>query len=292
MKITFLGTSCMMPTKDRNAAGILLQYEGENILIDCGEGTQQQLRKIKASPSKITKILITHWHADHVLGLPGLFQTIAASTPDKELELIGPKGSKKTLTDLLKPFKLKIKVKVIEYKKPLQYEKFKIEALKLDHTTTCLAYSIVENDKRKLNLDYLKKFDLTQNKILGDLQKGKSIKYKGKTIRPQNATFLKKGRKLTIILDTKICNNTTKIARDSDILICESTFSDKEKDIAEEYFHLTAKQAAQIAKKSKSKQLILTHFSQRYPSIILLEKEAKKYFKNTKAVKDLDVISF
>ena len=293
MKITFLGTACMMPTKDRNATGILLQHEGENILIDCGEGTQRQLRKIRAPPTKITKILITHWHADHVLGIPGLFQTIAASCQEKEIELIGPKGSKKALSDVLKPFKYSsnLKVKVTEYKKPLQYEKFKIEALKLDHTATCLGYSIIENDKRKINLAYIKKFGLTQHKILGDLQKGKTIKYEGKTIRPENATTLIKGRKLSILLDTKVCNNATKIAKDADLLICESTHADQEKAHAEEFKHLTSKQAAQIAKKAKAKQLILTHFSQRYADITLLEKEAKKIFKNTKAVKDLDVIS-
>ncbi|MCX6711860.1 MAG: MBL fold metallo-hydrolase, partial [Candidatus Woesearchaeota archaeon] len=118
MKITFLGTSCMVPTKDRNHISILLNYKNENILIDCGENTQRQLKIANVSPTKITRILITHWDGDHVLGLPGLIQTLAANEYNKTLQIYGPKGSKEMVSNMLKTYNMKDKIKlsVIEVK--------------------------------------------------------------------------------------------------------------------------------------------------------------------------------
>lgn len=293
MKIIFLGTSSMVPTKERNQTSILLQYEGENILIDCGEGTQRQLRLANVHPANIDKILITHWHADHVLGLPGLLQTASTSVKDKEIYVYGPKKTKekfKKITEV-SPYRQSLKVYVEENKMMIQSDKYSIESLYMDHSAPCLAYSFKEKDKRKINLEYTKKFGLIQHPLLGELQKGKTITYQGKKITPAKATTVKKGLKVTIILDTLMCDNAIKIAKESDILICESTFSKYEEELAKEYKHLTAEQAALIAKKAKVKQLILAHFSQRYQDIKELEEEAKTIFKNTLAVKDLEQIS-
>lgn len=292
MKLTFLGTSSMIPTKERNAFSILFRHENENILIDCGEGTQRQLRLINFSPAKLTKILITHWHGDHVLGLPGLLQTLAASNYNKTLEIYGPKNTKifmKRIMDLfINQDKININIKEINkdgafYKSEL----LSIKASKLEHTTFCLGYSIIENDKRKINLDYLKKFGLTKHPLLGELQKGKTITYKEHKITPDKATIIKKGIKITIITDTKLCSQCYSLASKSDLLICESTFMASLKNKASEYKHLTTQQAALIAKKSKSEKLFLTHFSQRYKDSKEIELEAKKIFKNSYLTKDL-----
>ena len=292
MKITFLGTTSMIPTKERNAFSILLSYESENILVDCGEGTQRQLRLINFSPAKITKILITHWHGDHILGLPGLLQTLAASNYSKTLEIYGPKNTKTFLNKIMGMFvnqgSLKTSIKEINndgvfYKN----ENLSINAVKLDHTTICLGYSIVESDKRKINLDYLKKFGLSKHPLLGKLQRGESIVYKGKKITADKSTVIKKGKKITIITDTKLCNQCYAISKDSDLLICESTFLSNLKEKASDYKHLTAEQAALIAKKSNSKKLFLTHFSQRYKDSKEIELEAKKFFKDSHLASDL-----
>src|SRR3989344_8892279 len=113
MKITFLGTSASVPTKDRNSQAILLTHLNENILIDCGEGTQRQLRLADISPTKITKILISHWHADHVLGIPGLLHTIFSLTENKTIEIYGPKNSKKYFQYMLASFNNEKKFRVI-----------------------------------------------------------------------------------------------------------------------------------------------------------------------------------
>ncbi len=291
MKITFLGTGSMIPTKERNHFAILLSYKNENILVDCGEGTQRQFKLANISPTKITKILITHWHGDHTFGLHGLILTLGASNYSKTLEIYGPKGIKKSIKDLIKVFNfqtgIKMNVTEIDKKKFFENEDFYLEALPLDHGISCLGYSFTEKDKLKINLKYLKKYNLKQHPIIKNLQKGKDIIWKGKKISAKKATIPVKGKKLTIITDTSITPNATKLAKNSDLLICESTHLHELKEKTEKFKHLTSLQAAQIAKKSKSQKLVLTHFSQRYKYVKPLIKEAKTIFKNTTEAKDL-----
>jgi ribonuclease Z len=291
MKILFLGTGGMQPTKDRNPSAILMTYKSENILFDCGEGTQRQLQIAGVSPTKITKIIITHWHGDHVYGLPGLLRTLAAWEYNKTLEIYGPKGTKKYMKGLLKLFipKNKVKLKIIEVSKEgpfLETKDLLLTAFKLDHLVPCLGYSIKEKDKRRMNLKYLKKFGLTRDPLLGQLQKGKSITYKGHRILVKNATDLIPGKKISLVIDTAYSPKLSKFVRNSDVLIAESTHCSKLKNKAKEYKHLTAGEAAKIAKQSKSKKLILTHIGKRYKNTSVLLKEAKKTFKNTKIAED------
>ncbi len=292
MKITFLGTSSMMPTAERNHNSILFNYMNENILVDCGEGTQRQFRKADLNPVKITKILITHWHGDHVLGLPGLLQNLSRNNYNKVLEIYGPKESSRFFKNMLSWFytDVRIKIKVIEVEEGIFFENedFILKATKLNHTVPCLGYSFIEKDKRKINLNYLKKFGLKNDPIIRDLQKGKDIIWKGKKIKNKPATTIRKGKKITFVLDTGFTKKIINLAENSDLLICESTHSDELKEKAEAYHHLTARQAGEIAKKAKVKELILTHFSQRYKDVTFLLKETKKVFKNTKAANDFD----
>jgi len=289
--ITFLGTGNAVPTKKRNHTSILVSFLNENILIDCGEGTQRQLKLAEISPHKITKLLITHWHGDHTLGIPGLFQTLAMSKYTKILEVYGPVGTKKNI-DLIQKiyhdFKIKIKVNEIS-NHIINNSTFTIQSLPMQHNTPTNAYSITLKDKRRIYKNKLKKLKIPNSSLIKDLQLGRDIIFNNKKIKCKNLTYIEKGKKISIVLDTKMNPNIQKISKNSDLLIIESSFANEEKEKAEEYFHLTAKQSAEIAKKSKIKALILTHLSERYehnPSII--EKEAKKVFKKTKLVNDLD----
>ena len=285
----------MVPTKDRNHTSILLNYNGENILIDCGEGTQRQLRIANINPAKITKLLITHKHGDHTLGIPGLIQTLGTSNYQKTLEMYGPKYIGDFLSSILKIYTLenRIKYEINEIDKEIFFENkdFILKALPLKHSSICLSYSFIEKDKRKINLTYTKKFGLTRHPLLGELQKGKDITFKGKPIKVEKATKLKKGKKISFIFDTLYTDNCIKIAQNADILICEATYAKNLENKAKDYMHLTAQQAALIAKNAKVKKLILTHTSQRYKDVKLLEKEAKKIFKNTITAKDFLQIS-
>jgi len=291
--IIFLGTASMFPTKERNHVANLLIYEEEKILIDCGENTQRQLRLADVSPTKITRILITHLHSDHIAGLPGLLSSLVNSNYTKTLKIYGPNGIKYLINQIIKLFlrkdhNLKIEINEISSKKDfVKTSKFTISSKLLSHSVSCLGYSFKENDKRKINLNYTKKFNLTKHPLLGDLQKGKTISFEGHKISPSKATTLIPGKKITFILDTKYCQTAIDLAKDSDLLISESSFDSSLETEANAYKHLTSKQAATIAKKSNSKRLILTHFSQRYKSTKKLEAEAKGIFKNTLAAKDL-----
>ncbi len=293
MKITFLGTSSMLPTKNRNTSSTLINFKNENILIDCGEGTQRQMRIVGISPTKITKILITHWHGDHVLGLPGLLQTLYSSEYSKKLEIYGPKNTKKYINELLKLFPIK-KTSEIELiineigntKKIYENYDYYISSKELKHTAPVVGYSIIEKDKRKINTEYTKKFGLTKDPVLKKLVDGKTITFEGKKITPEKGTTLKKGKKISLITDTSYFKEISTFVKDSDILICESTFEKKLKEKAREFCHLTSEEAAMIAKNAKVKKLFLIHFGQRYKNEKVLEKEAKKIFPNTKAAKD------
>ena len=289
--ITFLGTGQAIPTKKRNHTAILLTYKSENILIDCGEGTQRQFRKLNINPCKLTKILITHWHGDHILGLPGLLQTLALNNYNRKLEIYVPKGTKHYMDLIFRLFVFqgKIKYQVIECEQGKIFENndFLIEAAKMEHNIPCLAFSFIEKEKIRINKEKLSKLGI-KGKLIGELAKGKDIEFQGKKIKASELTYLQEGKKISFILDTAINPNCEKIAKNSDLLICESTYTEKEADRAREYKHLTAKQAAEIAKKSKSKKLILTHLSQRYENKEkLILQEAKKIFKNTEVASDL-----
>ncbi|MCD4666901.1 ribonuclease Z [archaeon] len=288
MEFIFLGTAGMQPTKNRGLFSILLRHKSENILIDCGEGTQRQMRIAKLSPTKITKIFITHLHGDHVNGLPGLLQNLQANQYTKVLEIYGPKGLKNLMRHILNIARVNIKIKIIEIKEGIFYKdiNFKVEARKLDHSCLCYGYIITENDKRKINLKYTKKFGLTKSPLLGDLQKGKDIKYKNKKIKVKDATILIKGKKVSIITDTIYFNNLIKIVKDSDMLIIESTFGKDLQQNAKDFKHLSTEDVGNLAKKAKVKKVVITHFSQRYKDVKYLEKEVKKYIKNVVAAED------
>ena len=293
MKVYILGNACMAPTPKRNAFGVLINFEGENILVDAGEGVQQQLMRIKFYPSNIDKILITHLHGDHLWGLFGLLQSIKASGVRKKIDIYGPNGFKKVLREVLGRFINLDFINFNEVRKPIVFEekKYFVKAKKLKHSTACLGYSFIEKDRRKINLDYVKKFGLVKHPLLGKLQKGEDIVYKGKKISVEKGTKLVKGRKISFVMDTLFNKNCVELAKGADLLICESTFLEEDKDKAREYKHLTAKQAAMISKKGNVGKLVLTHFSQRYKDDKVFEKEARKVFKNSFIAKELEPIS-
>ena len=157
MEITFLGTSAMQPTKERNLSAILLSYKNENILVDCGEGTQRQFRLIDLKPTKITKILITHLHGDHIFGLPGLMQNLEVNNYNGLLEIYGPKGTAEFFNFLFKlGVFIKLRYKITEIKDGVICDKkdFLIRAKKLEHGKLCYGYEFIEKDRRKINLNY------------------------------------------------------------------------------------------------------------------------------------------
>ena len=290
MEVTFLGTGSMVPTKDRNQSGVFISYKKEGFLLDCGESIQRQLRIAKIKPTKITKILITHWHGDHVFGLPGLLSTLSHMHYQKTLRIFGPRGTKEKLTKMFEAFifenNLKIDIKEVNEGVFFKSDDYILKTRELDHRIKCLGFSLEEKNKRRIIMSKVKKLGLTPGPLLGKLQKGRTVVFNGKTIKAEQVTEIIKGRKITYITDTAICKSCFQLAKNSDLLISESTYSSEFEEKAREYKHMTASQAASIALKSKSKQLVLTHFSQRFKTTNILVKEARSIFKKTVAAKD------
>jgi len=293
MEITFLGTSDAVPTADKNHTAILLRYKNENILVDCGEGTQRQFYTAGISPTKLTRLLITHWHGDHVLGIPGLMQTLGFTEYSQTLRVYGPPGTKVFFRNALDSFhsvfvnKLKIDVNEVKLGKIIDEKDFSITAGKLKHAN-CVGYRFQEKDRRRINLSYIKKLGIKPGPILKKLQEGKKVMYKGKKVIIDKATYLIKGRVIAFIFDTGYCTSAIKLAKDADLVIAESTYLEEHKKLAEERNHLTAKQAATIAKKANAKKLYLTHLSRRYKNKEnKILKEAKSIFPKTFLAKDL-----
>ncbi len=291
IQISFLGTSQAIPTATRNHTAILLTYNEENILVDCGEGTQRQFRKMKLNPCKLTKILLTHLHGDHILGLPGLLQTLGLNKYPKELKIFGPRGTKNLIEGIYKTFQIKerIKLEVKEVTSEVfENQDFEITALPLEHGIDCNAYIFQEKEKLRIDKKKLQKLKLprTELKKLKALTEGKDITIDGKKIKYKDLTYSEDGKKISFVLDTRLCPNVKKAIKNSDLAIMESTYLD-ETELAKEYHHMTIEQATKCAKEEKVKRLILTHISQRYEyQEEKLTQRAKAIFFKTEIAKD------
>jgi len=275
----------MVPTKDRNQSGILIDCGAEKILVDCGEGTQRQLRVAGIAPPKITRIFISHWHGDHVLGLAGLLENLAKNSFIKKVAIYGTKEVQLKVNQLLRTFNLdkKIHVDFTVIKKSgifLRTKHHEYSAAFLLHSVPCLGFSVKEKDTLVIDKKQLKKYKLPNGPIIGKLKEKKNITYKGKSISWKKVTTPKRGKKVSVVLDTGMCPRAIKLADDSDIFICESTYLAEKQANAKQYKHLTSTDAGTIAKKAKAHHLVITHFSQRYDEAALkqMQREAKKVF--------------
>lgn len=281
----------MVPTKTRNHSAIFLSYSSDGLLFDCGEGTQRQLKLAGIKLTKVNKIFISHWHGDHVLGLPGLIQSIASEEYTKKLTIYGPPGTIEKIESLNKVFvsdkKIDIEIKEISAGIILETPEYKIISAQLDHKTQSFGFSFIENDRRRIKVKALETYGLSEGPLLGKLQKGQSVIVNKKTISPDDVTYIVKGKKFTYIADTKICENAIVLSKESDILICESTYQESDKPKADEYSHMTSADAATVASHSDSKRLILTHISQRYKDTTELLNDAIRIFPETELGFDL-----
>ncbi len=295
LRIIFLGTGCMIPTKYRNLLSVALIYNGDVFLFDCGENTQLQIKKAKIHLGKIKNIFISHWHGDHVLGLPGLLQTLNNINVVKEVNIYGPKGSKKFIKNMINSsivnFKIKVNVIEINSKKKktiLETKDYYIYSYSLFHSTPVLGYSFVEKDKKNINKEKLEKLNIKSSPLLKELKEGKDILIDGKKLKSKEFIFTKKGKKISFIFDTIYDEKLINYAKNSDILISESTFLySKNKEDAYKNKHMTSLEAGKLAKLSNAKKLILTHFSQRYKDLSEIKLEAEKEFNNVIISEDL-----
>ncbi len=297
LSIIFLGTGGSWPTVKRNVSSIAIKRGGEILLFDCGEGTQRQIQKSNVSYMQISKIFVTHFHGDHFLGLPGLIQTMQLNSRIKPLSIYGPKGIIELMNNILNLgyFRLEYNINIYEIKdeERFDFKDYIINTIKVNHGVPTIGYSIEEKlrpgkfDKKKAL-----KLGIPEGPLFSKIQKGESIIVKnGQIIKPNEILGPpRKGRKIVISGDTKPVKKMINFAKNADILIHDSTFDSNLEDISNEYGHSTSYQAAEIAKKAKVKKLFLTHISPRYLDKNILEKDARKIFKNSFVARDLQEI--
>lgn len=293
MEIIFLGTSSAVHSKDRNHPSIAIRAFGEVFLFDCGEATQKQILQTNVSPMKISKIFLTHYHGDHILGLPGLLQSMSLNGREKKLTIYGPKGLNK-----IKDAIYSLGYCAIEY--PVEFieidsgiiidnEEYFIQAQRVRHNVPALAYSIEEKKKPRFLRDKAIELGVPVGPAFGRLHNGEEVEIDGRIIKPEQVLGEpRKGIKITYSGDTRPCEEMIMLARDSTILIHESTFLKQDYTNAEEYAHSTSIDAAYVAKDSNSKELILTHISTRYSEDYaeIMLKEAQSIFENTRLAND------
>jgi ribonuclease Z len=294
IRVVFLGTSGSVPTLKRSLPSVVVQCHKELWMFDCGENTQRQMMGAKVSFHKKLKVFLTHLHWDHVLGLPGVLQTMALMDRKEPVAVYGPPGIKDFLvcTKETLNFGLTFPVEINEILGEgtiLDEENYTLTAAKSNHAVDSYAYAFVE--KPRPGKFYPKKaqaLGVIKGELWSKLQSGKEITLPdGKTVKPGDVMGPpRKGRKIVYTGDTRPFDGFAKFAQGADLVIHESTFDDSLAEKAAVDGHSTPSQAAQEAKAANAKQLVLTHISARYPDAGLLLEQAKKIFSNTLLAED------
>jgi len=286
IELTFLGTASAIHTKNRNHSSIVVKISDKTVLLDCGESTQKQLMYANISPMKIDIIFITHLHGDHILGLPGLLQSIAFRGRTEPLHIYGPRGIDDLIYHIRQLGYSLIGNNIITHtisEDGIVYEDdhFMVEAKQMKHTVIDYAYKIEEKRKPKFIKSKALELGIPEGPLFGNLQRGESIELNGKIINASQVLGPpRKGIKMVFSGDTIPQESMIEFSKDADLLIHEATFANESKDKADEYGHSVAEDAALIAKEANVEQLVLTHLSNRYTNSDELTQEAKKYFEN------------
>jgi ribonuclease Z len=294
--LTILGCSSQQPTRYRNHSGYFLRWNEEGFLFDPGEGTQRQFIFANIAPTGITHILISHFHGDHCLGLGSILMRLNLDKVTHEIHCYYPASGKKYFDRLRYGTMYHDTITVVEH--PVSEDglvinngKFIIEAYFLEHGVDNIGWRITEADSRKFHKDKLNAFGV-KGPLVRELENNKEIEIDGKKVLIDDVSWVRKGDIFAYVSDTKYCQNAIETGRNAKILLCESTYLEEHKDLALEHNHLTAKQAATIAKQAGAQQLILTHFSARYLDSKVFESEAKTIFPNVHVAEDLKVFPF
>ena len=295
LDIVILGTAASVPTKDRNLSSVALRYSGDGLLFDSPEGTQRQMMAANVSYMKIKYIFISHFHGDHVLGMPGLLATMSMHGREEALTIFGPRGIADYVRKAIEISMLKVnfEIRCVESRSGiiLQENGYYVKAVKLKHDVPCFGYIFKEEDKigefsRKKALA----LKIPEGPLWSRLQKGLAIEHEGRKIKPGDVLDYskgKRGKKISVIFDTLANDSYIEAVSGSDILIHEASFTKDFEARAKETMHSTAKEAAGIAKKAKCKELLLFHISSRHKNAGEIEHEAKEVFAKSRAAKDL-----
>lgn len=294
-ELVVLGTASQVPTRTRNHNGYLLRWDRLGLLLDPGEGTQRQLLFAGASASSVTHICLTHAHGDHCLGVPGVVQRMGLDGVRREVPLLFPAQSSAQVTALLAatahvPL---LPVRLAHVDGPgtvASGDDWTLSALPLDHRVPTVGYRLREADGRRMLPDRLERHGIAGPDV-GRLAREGSLPVRGQRVTLEEVSEHRPGQVFAFVMDTRRCDAAVELAADADLLVCESTYLERDRALADAYAHLTARQAAEIARDAGARRLVLTHFSQRYgddPQPFL--QEARGVFPDVVAAADLQRI--
>jgi ribonuclease Z len=294
LRITFLGTGGSLPTRNRNPSAVIVNLKGELLLFDCGEGTQQQMMRAKTGMMSLSSIFVSHFHADHFLGIPGLIQTMSFLGRKEPLTIYGPEGTRE-FTEFFKVLgycNLKYEIRGVELSPGdvVEGKDYIVRALKTEHSVPSLGYALIENPRPgRFNRERAVELGVPPGPLFAKLQKGSPVEVNGKTVMPEEVVGAPRpGRTIIYSGDTRPCEAVLEASRDADLLIHDGSFADEMADWAEESMHSTAGEVADLAKEAGVRQLVLTHISSRYTDDVEpILKDSKKVFENVIVAEDL-----
>lgn len=284
MDIWTVGTSSAVPTRERGLAANMVNFNGERILFDCGEGTQRRLMMDKLGFMKISRIFISHWHADHFSGLLGLIQTLEMEGREHPLYIYGPPRTEEFTERILDTGYFNrsydIYAEDLVEGDVIVGEGYEVRPFEVEHGVNAFGYVFEEDDQKKANKEKMEEYGLGSSPKVGKLKNGETVEHNGETVEPEDIVDEVPGRKMVYSGDTAKCDAMIENAKNADLLIHEATVTH---DLIEDRKgHTSAKQAAEIAKEADAEQLVLTHISRRFRNKENeLVDEAQEVFSNT-----------
>lgn len=295
--LTFLGTSASVPSVERNHPALLVEAAGKRVLIDCGEGTQRQLLRSGAGFRRLDRMLLTHAHLDHMLGIPGLFSTLGLRQTSDVMTIHGGEGTLDIVIRMLAGLwgagraPIPIEFAPLIEGQVIDAGEFTIDCFPVRHRDTdSFAFVFQSPARRRLRPDRLKALGVPDGPLRGELAAGRPIVLANRTVDPEDVLGPPSGgRKLVVIGDTETTEGLSQYVADADMLVIEATFLDRDAPTARNYGHLTAAEAASFAATNNVGQLMLTHLSGRYEDEEILA-EAAKIFPSTRIAADFDRI--
>jgi ribonuclease Z len=293
-ELVVLGTASQAPTRHRNHNGYLLRWDTDGLLFDPGEGTQRQLLLAGVASSAVNRICITHFHGDHCLGLPGVLQRLSLDRVAHPVDVWYPAGGQ-VFYDRLRHCALyndtvDVRAHPVEDDGAADAgpEPFALVAGHLDHRAETIGWRVVEPDGRRMLPDRLAAAGVSGPDI-GRLQRqGGLVTADGREVRLEAVSEPRRGQVFAFVMDTRFCDAAVALADGADLVVCESTFLERDAELAAAYAHLTAAQAARVAEEAGARRLVLTHFSQRYPEDVVFAEEAGAVFPDVVVARDLD----
>jgi ribonuclease Z len=297
--LTFLGTSASVPSAERNHPGLLVEAGSHRILVDCGEGTQRQLLRSGVGFRRLDRLLLTHSHFDHVLGIPGLFSTLRSQQSTEAMTVHGGPGTLEVVARMLAGFwgegraPIALELVPLVPGRVVDADDFTIDCFKVRHRDTdSFGFVFESRTRRHLRSDRLAELGVPDGPVRKPLAEGKPVTLEdGRTIDPEDVLGPSARRKkLVVVGDTETTAGLSEYVIDADLLVIESTFLGRDAAMARDYGHLTAAEAATLAAASKVKSLVLTHISGRYPPEEILA-EASRIFPNSRVAADFDHIA-